>query len=151
MAEHATQTTARQNPQNAVSAHEISAAAARQDLRHDNTLYELQRILGNQAMQRSLQRKCASCQHDTDEELPGAIQTKLAINQPGDVFEQEADRVAEAVMSGGSAPTTVQRTCACGGTCDDCQRKAELLQRASAGSDADPVVGTAPSILHEGL
>ncbi len=151
MAEHATQTTAQQNPQNAVGTHETSAAAARQDLRPDNALYELQRILGNQAMQRSLQRKCASCQHDSDEELPAAMQTKLAINQPGDAFEQEADRVADAVMSGGSAPATVQRTCACGGTCDDCQRKAEVLQRASAGSDADPAAGTAPSIVHEVL
>lgn len=151
MAEHARQTTVRQNLQNAVSAHETSAAAARQDLRSDNALYELQRTLGNQAMQRSLQRKCASCQHDTDEELPAALQTKLAINQPGDVFEQEADRVADAVMSGGSAPATAQRTCACGGTCDDCQRKAEVLQRASAGSDADPAAGTAPSIVHEVL
>ena len=28
----------------------------------------------------------------------GAIQTKLAINEPGDSYEQEADRMAEQVM-----------------------------------------------------
>ena len=30
--------------------------------------------------------------------VPETIQTKLTISQPGDVYEQEADRVAEAVM-----------------------------------------------------
>ena len=29
---------------------------------------------------------------------PGTIQTKLKINKPGDIYEQEADRVADAVM-----------------------------------------------------
>ena len=29
---------------------------------------------------------------------PGMIQTKLKINEPGDIYEQEADRVADAVM-----------------------------------------------------
>ncbi len=57
------------------------------------------------------------------------IQAKLAISQPGDVYEQEADRVAEQVIS--SAPTQeadrvsdrvmhmsepgLERACACGG------------------------------------
>ena len=44
----------------------------------------LQRNLGNQAMQQLLQS--------------GAIQPKLTIGQPDDVYEQEADRVAEQVM-----------------------------------------------------
>ncbi len=30
--------------------------------------------------------------------VPGAIQTKLTVNQPGDKYEQEADQVAEQVM-----------------------------------------------------
>jgi len=29
---------------------------------------------------------------------PGMIQAKLKINEPGDIYEQEADRVADAVM-----------------------------------------------------
>jgi hypothetical protein len=29
---------------------------------------------------------------------PARIQTKLAISQPGDIYEQEADRMAEAVV-----------------------------------------------------
>ena len=44
----------------------------------------LQRTVGNQAMQRLLRS--------------GALQAKLRIGQPGDKYEQEADRVADAVM-----------------------------------------------------
>jgi hypothetical protein len=87
----------------------------------------------------------------------GILQAKLIVNQPGDVFEQEADRVAEAVVNGGAvslgAPTAESGTakakgaCACGGTCDDCQRKVEVVQRPTTGS-AD-VPATAPRIVHE--
>jgi len=44
----------------------------------------LQRTVGNQAVQRLLRS--------------GALQAKLRIGQPGDKYEQEADRVADAVM-----------------------------------------------------
>ncbi|MCK5013328.1 MAG: DUF4157 domain-containing protein [Candidatus Omnitrophica bacterium] len=44
----------------------------------------LQRTAGNQAVQRLIKS--------------GALQAKLRIGQPGDVYEQEADRVADAVM-----------------------------------------------------
>jgi len=44
----------------------------------------LQRTVGNQAVQRLLRS--------------GALQAKLRIGQPGDVYEQEADRMADAVM-----------------------------------------------------
>ncbi|HEU4388418.1 MAG TPA: DUF4157 domain-containing protein, partial [Blastocatellia bacterium] len=47
------------------------------------------------------------------------IQTKLAISQPGDAFEQDADRVSQQVMNM-SAPQ-VQRSCACGEKCPKCQ------------------------------
>jgi hypothetical protein len=170
MAEHATQTAARQNPQNAVSAQPSYAAAARQKLHPDNALDECQKVFGNQAMQRSLlagqpgipglQRKCASCRREADDELPNVIQTKLVVNQPGDVYEQEADRVAEAVISGSSelpnkhfsqesAPAQVQRACSCGGTCDECQGKTEMVQR--TGSNSAGSLATAPSIVHRAL
>jgi hypothetical protein len=49
----------------------------------------------------------------------GAIQTKLAINTPGDEYEREADRVADAVtrtpepgVATAAAPAQVQRVCA---------------------------------------
>lgn len=41
--------------------------------------------------------------------LPGGVQPKLEVNQPNDRFEQEADAVAEKVVSGGEA---IQRKCA---------------------------------------
>ncbi len=49
----------------------------------DRILY-LQRTIGNQAVQRLIKS--------------GALQAKLRIGQPGDIYEQEADRVAEHVM-----------------------------------------------------
>ena len=48
-----------------------------------------------------------------------ALQTKLAINQPGDIYEEEADRVSEQVINM-SAPQ-LQRTCVRGGECPKCQ------------------------------
>lgn len=47
-------------------------------------LLQLQRTIGNQAILRLLRS--------------GRLQAKLTIGQPGDVYEQEADRVAEQVM-----------------------------------------------------
>jgi hypothetical protein len=44
----------------------------------------LQRTIGNQAVQRLIKS--------------GTLQAKLKIGQPGDKYEQEADRVADAVM-----------------------------------------------------
>src|SRR5438034_3277295 len=49
----------------------------------------------------------------------GALQTKLAINQPGDQYEQEADRLSEQVMR--MPEPQLQRACACGGGCTRCQ------------------------------
>ena len=51
---------------------------------HVDQILFLQRTIGNQAVQRLIKS--------------GALQAKLRIGQPGDVYEQEADRVADAVM-----------------------------------------------------
>src|SRR5690348_7296679 len=59
--------------------------------------------------------------------LDGAvIQTKLRVSQPGDADEQEADRIAEQVVSSRRAPT-IHRKCACsGGTpCAKCASEEE--------------------------
>ena len=47
-------------------------------------ILQLQRTAGNQAVQRLIKS--------------GALQAKLKIGQPNDIYEQEADRVAEQVM-----------------------------------------------------
>src|SRR3954469_22619359 len=53
-----------------------------------HSIVEFQRVLGNQAFGRF-------------------IQTKLEINQPGDAYEQEADRVADAVVGMPEAPSVL--------------------------------------------
>jgi hypothetical protein len=73
---------------------------------HVDRILFLQRTVGNQAVQRLIKS--------------GALQTKLRIGQPGDIYEQEADRVAEQVMrmpepqivsSGTPYLHSIQRTC----------------------------------------
>ena len=94
------------------------------------------------------------------------IQRKLAVNQPGDRYEQEADRVAEQVMrmpdpeQAGVAtgvhdsPPTVQRKCSACEKEENLQRKCaaceekEKLQREEADQAGSQV---APPIVHEVL
>ncbi|ANH80403.1 hypothetical protein A8C56_04860 [Niabella ginsenosidivorans] len=65
-----------------------------------------------------------------------AIQPKLTINEPGDIFEQEADAVAEKVMrmevaeTQGEQAKIVQRKCAA------CEKEDEELQRKEKGRHA---------------
>ncbi len=54
----------------------------------------LQRTIGNQAVGKLISS--------------GALQTKLRVNEPGDIYEKEADRVAEQVIQ---MPAPVQRKC----------------------------------------
>src|SRR6185312_2166137 len=78
----------------------------------DNPFLGLQQSIGNQA---------------TLGLLDGAvIQTKLRVSQPDDADEQEADRIAEQVVSSRRAPT-IHRKCACsGGTpCTKCAGEEE--------------------------
>src|SRR5438270_794733 len=80
-----------------------------------NLALQLQRTIGNQAVQRMLQTNAeefkagltgtASPRLGYDfSHVPihspavGVMQTKLAISKPGDTYEHEADRVAEQVM-----------------------------------------------------
>jgi hypothetical protein len=91
--------------------------------------------------------------------LPGVIQTKLLLNQPGDQYEQEAEHVAEQVMrmpaNPGSnlapAKTGVQRRCTCGGTCSKCgegkkDHARPALQRAATAGLASRGVDAPPSV-----
>lgn len=111
----------------------------------------LQAMHGNQGVQRLLRG--------------GVLQRKLTINQPGDAFEQEADRVAEKVMrmpdpTATREPVATNGTgarlqrCSCvksagpGAECEDCKSQAMHLQRSTSSSAGET---TAPPIVHDVL
>lgn len=114
--------------------------------RDPNSILNLQRTIGNQALLRLLQSNAEERNalltgttsphfgHDFSR-IPvpapkaGAMQKKLAINTPGDEYEQEADRVAEQVMR--MPEPQMLRACPCGGGCSKCQED-EILQRKTA-------------------
>ena len=78
----------------------------------------------------------------------GAIQTKLAINKPGDEYEQEADRVADRVMR--TPEPRAQRACECGGTCEGCKKKeSQPLQMKSVNGTGSPPVKAPQPSAHE--
>jgi hypothetical protein len=57
----------------------------------------LRQRLGNRGVQRLMSEIIGHSKADAQTRSP-AIQAKLTVSQPGDVHEQEADRVANAVM-----------------------------------------------------
>lgn len=80
----------------------------------------------------------------------------LTVNQPGDIYEQEADRVADSVMGMPSSEISpgqhrLQRKCAeCeqgGHTCPKCEEEEHSLQRKSTGAG----LAAAPPVVHEVL
>jgi hypothetical protein len=93
----------------------------------------VQRQVKNQAVQRLLRES-------------SGVQAKLTVNAPGDVYEQEADRVSEQVMS--SPEPQVQRACACGGECPNCKKEGLQIQRVATGGSGQV---TAPPIVQETL
>jgi len=81
-------------------------------------ILRLQRTIGNQAVNRLLQAR--------------TLQAKLAVSQPDDVYEQEANRVADQVMR--MPEPAIQRTCATcaagGSLCPKCEEeKNHKIQR----------------------
>jgi hypothetical protein len=134
----------------------------------EHPLLHLQRVIGNQAVQRMLQTHTEGLTagstgtasphfgHDSGQipihpSAAGVIQTKLAVNWPGDDCEQEADHVSQQVMP----EPQLQRACPCGGNCPKCQTKhtgreherpqSEGVQASNTGQIA------APTIVHEVL
>jgi hypothetical protein len=80
-------------------------------------ILQFQQTIGNQAVQRWLRSR--------------NIQARLAMSQPGDVYEQEADHVADHVMR--MPEPVIQRSCSCaagGSTCAECEPETKsLVQR----------------------
>jgi hypothetical protein len=85
----------------------LSKTAAARLGRHTPPVLPVQRIIGNQILQRLLQADSEGLAAGSATtvsprvEQPGAgiiIQPKLTVNLPGDIYEQEADRLAKLVM-----------------------------------------------------
>ena len=99
----------------------------------------LQRTVGNREVERLLKS--------------GVIQAKLTIGQAGDVYEQEAHRLSEQVIS--MPETQLRRSCACDGKCPECQtgepgHTPERLQTKHVGS-GDLRQTAVPPIVNEVL
>jgi len=67
-----------------VDRHAVLLAAAHSDEQRANLVMQLQQSYGNAYVQRLLNSR--------------AVQAKLTVSQPGDVYEQEADKVAEMIQ-----------------------------------------------------
>jgi hypothetical protein len=92
---------------------------------------------------------------------PETASMGLRLGEPHDAFEQEADRVADELMTNGTAGakwslskvsigTGLQRKCACGGSgeCDECKKDEKAIQRRSDGRGEAVVV---PPLVHDVL
>jgi len=86
----------------------------------------LQRAIGNQAVQQ--------------------LQKKPTISSPGDLYEQEADRIADRVMR--RPVPEIRRACACGAACSKCQAKRLQTKRAASNGMGQTAV---PSIVDDVL
>lgn len=104
--------------------------------REVNSIFHLQRTVGNQAVQRLLQANAEELKassattastrfpHDfsripVHHRSPENVQAKLMGTSHGDIYEQEADRVSEQVMR--MSESQPQHACPCGGECPRCK------------------------------
>lgn len=104
------------------------------------------RKTGNAAAAGSLMRSPGGRQRSESASamIPAAkgsiLQKKLTVNQPGDVYEQEADRMAEKVMR--MPQSKVQRHCS---DCEEPEQNEEVMRTSSepdtGGFEAPPIVG----------
>ena len=81
----------------------------------------------------------------------GWLQAKLTVNEPGDVYEQQADRVAEQVMR--MPEPHVQRATDSDGPCSDCPDTGPVEAVVQTKRGVPDAVGgmPAPPIVHEAL
>jgi hypothetical protein len=130
-----------------------------------------QLAIGNQAVPRLSQaeadgleahdsstRNTTGLAHDLSQttvssKTPVKLQAKLTVNTPGDIYEQEADRVADQVTN--MPEPQLQRACACGGGCPNCREQGEGQEdkqlQAKHVQASDAVKTSAPPIVHDVL
>ncbi|MFL6275310.1 MAG: DUF4157 domain-containing protein [Blastocatellia bacterium] len=82
---------------------------------------DLRQTAGNFAVQRLLRS--------------GAVQAKLYVGSPGDAYEQEADRVADQMMSPSQVPAVQHKCAACqeGANCPKCEERERLQTKEAPG------------------
>lgn len=153
------------------SARSVKADQAHSGRSRDvHPILHLQRTIGNQAVQRlphanvegfkvgSRSASSPRFAHDFGRNPVHAsgrssIQPTLKVNAPGNIYEQEADRVADQVMR--MPEPQLQRACACGGGCPKCQAEQRsqehkrLQTKRVQASDTGKIA--APPIVHEVL
>jgi len=141
----AVRTAPKPEPQRELHPHSHAGAYARAAspgaARHRLYSAGLQRTIGNQAVLRLMNNSRS------------AIQTKLVVNEPGDSFEQEADRVAEQVMSA-TPVTVIQRICSSCKDEDKVQRKCTGCEEEETGTqrkETHPGPLLAPPSVHDVL
>ena len=137
--------------------------------REASSILHLQRTIGNQAVQRLLRAEAEGREPGSKTavstrlapysrdvalhaEAHGEIQPKLTINAPGDLYEQEADRIADRVMR--MPEPQLQRACACGGGCAKCQTKPQAQEQGRIDTrrlQADATRETASPAVHDVL
>src|SRR5258708_2764459 len=149
------QNASHQGAQSAEAAKGAALRLAKLPSQPENSLTLMQSSYGNQGVLKLL--------------TGGILQRKLTINRPGDIYEQEADRMADSVirMSGPAAaservaspnPAAGLQRCACGQSssggseCEECKAQSMHMKEASAGPPVAASFGaTAPPIVHDVL
>jgi len=124
-------------------------APAHPAIQPEHPILNLQQTAGNQAVMRMLRSQGATGAAGSERGAfpapsmplrPLALQRKLAINEPGDSYEQEADRVSEQVMR---MPASPAASASVSGSAPGVQLK--------AAGPSGPGVAEAPPIVHEVL
>lgn len=102
------------------------------EFRENNHVSSFSRAVGNQGLRRLLRANSKSFEPASDchgtlppthaaGRKPLILQARLTVNTPGDMYEQEADQVAEQVMA--MSESQVQRNCDCEtGECSKCRQ-----------------------------
>lgn len=131
-----------------------------------NAILHLQRTIGNQAVRRLLEAHTANAEgnstttdiarvgHDVSRipahaKVPVKTETKLTVNTPRDVYEQEAERVSEQVMR--LPERSLQRACSGGGGCPRCQMDEHRRLQTKHVDSTESGQTVAPPIVEEAL
>lgn len=143
--------------------------ATPEPIHHTHPILHSERTIGNQAVQRLLRANANklevdptstaatngfahdSSQVSTYDKSPLKIQPKLTLNATGNVYEQEADKVAEQMIL--MPEPRQQIACSCGGGCPKCQDgygdRGQLQTKTARAHSSETT--EAPPIIHEVL